>query len=61
MVETIHRIIALEDKLLAIEAKLDRVLAYVEKVDSKAYRDNEDAKAMVLNLVADIFTKDIKK
>lgn len=42
-------------RINTIESKLDRVLAYVDKVDSEAYRNNEDAKQMVMNIIADVF------
>lgn len=33
---------------------LKRIVAYVEKVDSDSYRDNEDAKAFFSNVLADL-------
>lgn len=34
---------------------LAEILRYVRKVDSQAYRDSEDFKAMVNNIVSDMF------
>lgn len=33
---------------------LKRICAYVDKVDSASYRDNEDAKAFLSNVLADL-------
>lgn len=38
-----------------VEKKLDYIIAYIDKVDSEAYRNNEDAKQMVMNIIADVF------
>lgn len=45
----------MEEQLNRIEAKLDRILAYIDKVESPTYRANEDAKQMVMNIIADVF------
>lgn len=50
--ERLDRIEARQER---IEGKLDRVCAYIDKVDSEAYRNNEDAKQMVMNIIADVF------
>lgn len=49
---SLHRI---EKNQERIEAKLDRILAYIDKVESPTYRANEDAKQMVMNIIADVF------
>lgn len=33
---------------------LKRICAYIDKVDSTSYRDNEDAKAFLSNVLADL-------
>lgn len=33
---------------------LKRICAYIDKVDSASYRDNEDAKQMIFNILADL-------
>lgn len=33
---------------------LKRICVYIDKVDSTSYRDNEDAKQMILNIIADL-------
>lgn len=35
-------------------AMLKRIVAYIDKVDSQQYRDNEDAKAFFSNVIADL-------
>ena len=38
--------------LTRVEEKLDRVLAYIDKVESPQYTQNADAKEMFINLLA---------
>lgn len=33
---------------------LKRICAYIDKVDSASYRDNEDAKQVIFNILADL-------
>lgn len=40
----------------ATQAKLDIILAYIDKVESPTYRANEDAKQMVMNIISDLFS-----
>lgn len=49
------RLECIEARQERIEGKLDRICAYIDKVDSEAYRNNEDAKQMVMNIIADVF------
>lgn len=35
-------------------AMLKRIVAYIDKVDGQLYRDNEDAKAFLSNVIADL-------
>lgn len=37
-----------------IEDKLDRVLAWIDRMESPARRDNEDMRNFAINLIADI-------
>ena len=47
-----------ENKLLKdIHSMLVEILAYIKKVDSKEYREAQDAKNLAINLVADILVE----
>lgn len=45
----------MEEQLNRIEAKLDRVISYIDRIESLEYQLNRDAKEMVINLVANVF------
>lgn len=42
------------DLIRGNNAMLKRIVAYIDKVDSQQYRDNEDAKAFFSNVIADL-------
>lgn len=42
------------DLIRGNNAMLKRIVAYIDKVDSQQYRDNEDAKAFLSNVIADL-------
>lgn len=45
----------LQERLERIEQKLDRVCAYLDRIESAEYQLGRDAKEMVINLVANVF------
>lgn len=42
------------DPIIENNAMLKRIVAYIDKVDSQQYRDNEYAKAFFSNVIADL-------
>lgn len=45
----------LREQLERIEGKLDRICAYLDRIESAEYQLGRDAKEMVINLVANVF------
>lgn len=51
-----ERQLKIEEVVVRLEPKIDRICAYLDKVESPTYRANEDAKQMVMNIISDLFS-----